>query len=373
MILYVQWHSFMNKGIEKAFAELGIQYDIFFYQFNDWEKDEVFESKLESRIRSRSYEAVFGINYSPLISNVCESLGLPYIFWVYDSPIHIRDISSLKNTCNIGYFFDRGQALEYTALGINAFHLPLAADPTVFKVHNAPRSQVSFLGQLYNSDYNYYLSPLSEHSRGYLDGILTAQSKLYGAYLLPDLVTDELMNQLNQQYLKASNNTVAVDRREMIYMMAQEITFRERFTVLSLLSKYFYVSVYSSGKNDLLSNVEFHPYADYYNEMPSVFANSDINLNISLKTIQTGVPLRVFDILSCNGFCISNYQSEIPELFTIGEDIEVYESMEDLYQKAKFYLAHPDIMNRIASNGYSKILVEHSFNHRIGEIFKHTF
>ena len=37
---------------------------------------------------------------------------------------------------------------------------------------------------------------------------------------------------------------------------------------------------------------------DYYREMPYVFAASDINLNISVKGIQSGVPQRAFDILA---------------------------------------------------------------------------
>lgn len=37
-IIVFKWHSFMNKGIEHGLRELGISYDTFFYQFNDWER-----------------------------------------------------------------------------------------------------------------------------------------------------------------------------------------------------------------------------------------------------------------------------------------------------------------------------------------------
>ena len=39
-ILYFQWHSFMNAGMERALQKLEIDYDTFFYTFTDWEKDE---------------------------------------------------------------------------------------------------------------------------------------------------------------------------------------------------------------------------------------------------------------------------------------------------------------------------------------------
>ena len=41
-ILFFQWHSFMNQGIEGALKRLTIDYDIFFYQFADWETDDRF-------------------------------------------------------------------------------------------------------------------------------------------------------------------------------------------------------------------------------------------------------------------------------------------------------------------------------------------
>lgn len=41
-ILFFQWHSFMNKGMERALQKLEIPYDTFFYQLEDWEHDDRF-------------------------------------------------------------------------------------------------------------------------------------------------------------------------------------------------------------------------------------------------------------------------------------------------------------------------------------------
>lgn len=46
-ILYFQWHSFMNAGMERALQKLEIAYDTFFYTFTDWEKDEEFCCRFE--------------------------------------------------------------------------------------------------------------------------------------------------------------------------------------------------------------------------------------------------------------------------------------------------------------------------------------
>lgn len=49
---------------------------------------------------------------------------------------------------------------------------------------------------------------------------------------------------------------------------------------------------------------------DYYNEMPYVFNNSRINLNITLRSIKSGIPLRAMDICGAGGFLLSNYQAD---------------------------------------------------------------
>ena len=78
-ILYFQWHSFMNAGMERALQKLEIAYDTFFYTFTDWEKDEEFCCRFEKKLISEKYEKVLSVNYSPLISRVCEDHQVTYI------------------------------------------------------------------------------------------------------------------------------------------------------------------------------------------------------------------------------------------------------------------------------------------------------
>lgn len=77
---------------------------------------------------------------------------------------------------------------------------------------------------------------------------------------------------------------------------------------------------------------------NYYDEMSYVFAVSDINLNISVKGIQSGIPQRALDVMVSGGFLLSNYLQELIELFSYEEDMIAYESMEDAVEKCEFYL-----------------------------------
>lgn len=373
-VLFWQWNAFMQKGMEHALQKLNIEYRVFYYQLSDWEQDSLFTQKLEAELKKETFDTVLSVNYCPLVSEVCQNHHLKYIAWVYDSPIHIRDLSSFHNPCNHIYFFDRGQAEKYRKEGYKTvFHLPLAADETVWTFHDLPDSydcDVAFLGQLYRSDFNYLMAPLPQYYRGMMDGILAAQGQLYGAYLLDDMITETLMKELNKFYLKASGNEKQVQKAEMEFACACEVTGRERLMALILLAKRYHVHLYSGDRDVQIEGIKLKGYADYYTQMPSVFKNAKVNLNISLKTIRTGIPLRVLDVLSCGGFLITNYQEELLEYFEPEIDLVIYDNILDMILKTDYYLKHENERKAIAANGYQKVKQLFSFEDRIRRLFE---
>lgn len=374
-LLFFQWHSFMNKGIERGLKELDIPYDTFFYQFNDWEKDDDFLEQFRAYLKAGNYTDVLSVNFSPLISILCEELGILYTAWVYDSPIHIRNTDSLKNSCNRIFFFDRGQAEGYCKNGVNVIHLPLAVDTDVFRINASKREKesyrtdVSLVGKLYQTEYTYFTAPLQGYTKGYLEGIVNAQGKIYGGYLIPELITDELLARMNKEYARVATDGFKMGRRELEFMLACETTGRERYMTLALLSGHYQVDLYSTDEDKRLKNVRYRGYADYYTQMPLIFSQSRINLNISLKTILTGIPLRVIDVLGCGGFVLSNYQEELMEYFNAGEELVVYENIEDLFYKAKYYLEHEDERKQVALAGFERVKRDFTFRERLQTMY----
>ena len=370
-ILFFQWHSFMNQGMERALKELGWEYDVFFYQFTDWEKDDKFVQLFLEKIKNSHYTDVLSVNYAPLISDICKEQGIPYTAWVYDSPIHIRNTKNMENDCNRIFFFDRGQAENYQKQGIHAFHMPLAVDTEVFRINNDAekyQTDISLVGKMYQTEYTYFTAPLSEYMRGYLEGIVNSQMKLYGGYMIPDLITETLLERMNQEYQKIATDGFQMGRRELEFMLACETTGRERFVILGLLSQHFKTALWSNEKDERLTHVTHNGYADYYKQMPYIFHNAKINLNIALRAIQTGIPLRVLDIMGCGGFVLTSYREEIAEHFVNGEECVIYENLEDMYAKAKFYLEHEEERQRIAISGFEKVRRDFTFDNALRRI-----
>lgn len=374
-LLFFQWHSFMNKGIERGLKELEIPYDTFFYQFNDWEKDDAFLEQFRAYLKAGAYTDVLSVNFSPLISMLCEELGIVYTAWVYDSPLHIRNLESLKNSCNRILFFDRGQAEQHRKDGVNAMHLPLAVDTEVFRINASKwekedyRTDISLVGKLYQTEYAYFTTPLQGYTKGYLEGIVNAQGKVYGGCLIPELITDELLAQMNADYAKVAKDGFTMGRRELEFMLACETTGRERYMALALLSAHYPVDLYSTDVDKRLEKVRYRGYADYYSQMPLALSQSKINLNISLKTIRTGIPLRAIDVLGCGGFVLSNYQEELFDYFNVGKELVVYENIEDLFYQAKYYLEHEDEREQIALAGFERVKRDFTFRERLEKMY----
>jgi spore maturation protein CgeB len=108
--------------------------------------------------------------------------------------------------------------------------------------------------------------------------------------------------------------------------------------------------------------------ADYYEEMPYIFHDSKINLNISLRSIRSGIPLRCMDILGNGGFLLSNYQSDFLRHFTPDEDFVYFENETDLLHKIDYYLSHEEERAAIAASGHDKVLKYHNFDVIFDEI-----
>jgi spore maturation protein CgeB len=100
----------------------------------------------------------------------------------------------------------------------------------------------------------------------------------------------------------------------------------------------------------------------YMTEMPAVFRYSKLNLCPTIRSIVSGIPLRALDIMGSGGVLFANYQIELAENFIDGQDLILYSSLEEAYDKASFYLDNPDLIKSIAESGFEK--VKEAFNYK---------
>jgi len=110
-------------------------------------------------------------------------------------------------------------------------------------------------------------------------------------------------------------------------------------------------------------------------EYNKIFNASKINLNLHSSTYHKGVnPFgdfvnpRTFEIASAGGFQLVDYRSELSQLFEIGKEIVCYKDIDDLREKALYYLQHSEEREEIASRGQARVLEEHNYENRMKEM-----
>lgn len=331
-----------------------------------------------------TYAFVFSINFYPALSEVCMLYGVPYLCWVVDCPVLELYSDTIKNSVNRIFLFDKAMYDEFHPENPDGiFYLPLAVDTNRMNLAcllasrndiDKFTSDVSFVGSLYKEKSPLTLHPLSAFEEGYVNAIIDAQLKFYGVYLLRDALTPEMAEKIIAQIpdfyqfpQNARQDNTAVLADWYIGMKAAVI---ERTQILSALSEHFQVDLYTGSDSSDLPGVRNKGRVQTLTEMPVVFRNSKINLNMTIRPIRSGLSLRVWDILGSGGFLLTNYQTELEDFFVSGEEIETYTSTEELLEKTAYYLENEKARTDIAHAGYEKVRAHHSFEVRIGEMLK---
>ncbi len=373
-ILFIEWASFGNADIKDAFNKEGHDIVCFPFSNKDARRDAEIEAALTSRLRETVPDAVFSFNYFPLVSNVCKSEGLPYLSWIYDSPYVMLYSYTAVNPCNHIHVFDRSVCREFQAAGIKTVHyLPMAANTERLDALDAgaPDYDVSFVGSLYTESHNFFdrMEGLSDYAKGYLEGLMNAQLHIQGYNFIQESLSP-IMEELYQA-LPMDPNPDGVETREYLYaqyVINRKLTGLERLHLLTAVTKQRTLDLFTIDQTLTLPNLRNHGTVDYYSEMPLVFKKSRINLNISLRSIGSGIPLRCFDIMGSGGFLMTNYQEDFLENFTPEEDFLYYENEEDLLHKIDYYLAHEAERQAIAKNGHDKVAAAHTYRARVREM-----
>ncbi len=379
-ILFYEWESYLQYDIKWICRELNIVLETFSWKFTDKNVDEKFEEWFAQSVGTASFDAILSVNYWPMLSKVAQQNDIRYIAWCYDNPLNVvRPEDTLGNPVNAVFFFDRIQADKYRSAGFDTvYYLPLGVNVNRLKnlevnatARNCYGADVSLVGSLYESPMHNLRGLMDDYRKGYLDAVMAAQQNLYGCYLFDDVVTDELVAEINE-YIKTTHpeSQFHLLKEALTFAMASEVTRKDRLMLLAMMGRRFNTHLYSFQRSEILEGVKWFPPIDYVTEMPKVFACSKINLNPVLRCIQSGIPLRALDVMASGGFLLSSYQPELMEQFVYEEEMVVYESIPDAIEKADFYIKHDDIRAQIAANGRKKVFEQYSLRDRLLEILE---
>ncbi len=387
-VLIICWNAYGLPDVISAFKNLG--HEVLQIEFNkeNFRSDPKFEENLEHMIGEAHPEIVFSLNYFPVIARVCKKTETAYVSWIYDNPYVLLYSYTVIFPTNYIFVFDTTQFNEFRSNGINTvYYMPLCSDASRLSGYDNfeyfrstkwyNRTDIAFVGSLYTEDHQFYdrIKNISDRSRGYLEGLMEAQSHVYGMNFIQDCLPKELIREM-QSDLPLSPNEDGVETEEWLfaqYVLNRRLSGIERTRMLKLIGTEFEYDLYTKNENLKLPGCCNHGPIEAYSGAPYVYKTAKINLNFTLRSIISGIPLRAFEIIGSGGFLLTNYQADFDDCFVAGEDYVYFESPEDMMAKIEYYLSHETERAQIAQNGLNKALSEHTYEKRLTDILNMVF
>lgn len=357
--LIPHWYTYGLEEITAIFQEKGHTVSPCPDTPRNYHYDPVFCRKITQTIAEQKIEAVFSLQFFPVLSNICEKLQIPYICWCYSDPINrLLLTESLANSCNIVFHTDSQWIVKLQrAGGQNIHYLPWAAGRESLSQNTLPpQSDISLADTTNQEAWLNYLTlsrQLDSRTRGFLDGLLQAQQSIYGFHFLEKVLHRQVLAAMQDAFpLKViRNNTAPLEDLYAFQILYPALTHMETQHILKLLEK---------EKQWRVSTEE---------NSNSVYSPGSIHILIPPREIQDGIPTQAMDIMGCGNFLLTGFQKDYFSFFEPDRDYVYYESPEDMIEKARYYLNHQKERRRIAENARKKILQEHTMAHRLREMF----
>jgi len=330
------------------------------------------------------YNCVMTQNFCVNVAIACYDQCVPYISWVYDSPQVSLYSSHSAYPTNFIFAFDKAQVKRLKECGVaNIFHMPLAANMAYVSGINITKddhykysSDISFIGQLYRLEYiEQYIANASNNIVEQLNMIVDKKAfdwnkgvSIYNSF------TDQLCKMvsinagdfdyfslMDEKYIKET------------MLLGPLIARKEREGILNLAGAKHKTTFYTkeADVDYSRSNIDkVKTFGPVRGQDPyKIYSSSKLNLNLTLRTIETAVPQRVFDIMSMGGTVISNYQEEAEELFEPDKEIILFSCKEEFLEKAEYYLKHDGFRKKIGEAGYRKVAEKYNYTYALNKMF----
>lgn len=386
--IFYRWGGLSENILESKIKGMGHQVTAFSRKCSNYTRDLSLAGEMIALIHSENAQAVISYNYIPIISMVCKTTGIPYYSWIYDSPHHTLFARAVVYDCNRIGCFDRDVVRRLSSMGIDTVrHLPLGFDGSVFNVSKPAKKyehDISFVGNLYTDIYAYYdnmnIPPdVRERADCIIEkGCFEYQRRTADSFFIGEEKNhDDKLSERVKDVLQSAELLPGDDYYEDVEyifetsVLEKKITIEERKRLCCEIADRGYdFALYTDSDVSAIPKLKRvkHGYVDYYREMPQVFIGSKINLNITLRSIHTGIPLRAMDIMGCGGFLLSNYQEELSEYFVEGKEMVMFYGLEDCFEKIEYYLKHEEERIAIAQAGREAVLTRFDYTKQLKDL-----
>ncbi len=306
---------------------------------------------------------------SPVGKQFVDKLPITKAIWYLDNPARVKVSREEIDATDVIFTFDPNYEpllREMGAESVHTLHNPAGLLPTVRLDDNPPPRQgpeVGFVGALAAQRFQPVREFWLERDPEYveiLDGIVD------------DYLADPSVG-LAERY----KNSGAIQRLPYegfpVLYLEERTTYLRRYHYLEAIKDMGLKTYGAPEWADAELAKELVPcYAghgpDYTSELPQVYYDTKININIfHIQCIDCPNP-RVFDVLACGGFLITEHRPSLEAYFEHGVELCWFKNREELAELVSYYGEHPEEREEIARQGQQKALAEHLAKNRMQKL-----
>jgi len=105
-----------------------------------------------------------------------------------------------------------------------------------------------------------------------------------------------------------------------------------------------------------------------FNNQNKIYSKYLISLNIHSNVIKSGTNQRIFEAAACRIPQLTNYSNGLENFFEPDNDIYIFSSADEYYEKYDVLIKDKKIRNRMIENSYKRAKSSHAYDHRINKI-----
>lgn len=328
-----------------------------------------------------NYDFAISRSFSVNIAEGCHIAGTRYISWCYDSPVRALYRKEALYPTNRIFVFDRKQLERLREIGLqNVYYEPLAANMTKASLVSISDDDimrfdrdVSFVGSLYDKGYYDISMKNAPECREECETLFAKHLCRWDGKTIFDEATDSCIEALYRVISKENRALYSLSDRFLteLLVLSYELSGRERIELLNASSANFQtiVHTYNPERYKEIIKASLRPPVPFFSDdLYRIYAASKINLNITMRSIESGVPQRVFDIMSVGGFVMSNWQEEAAVLFEPDKEIVLFGSVEEFTDKARYYIAHEKQRLETGARAYLKVRDKYNYANAVTDM-----
>lgn len=382
-IIYLQNNNEHHADLMDAFRRMGNELSIYRIADSDEQILKAFgEGKLDllaQEMKEGKSDAVFGLGYSACIAELCHSLNLIYISWLLIPPFSEVYSATVIYATNRIFVADKYIADLFNMQGItNIFFLPVGVN--IEKCRQAEENcsndilwDAAVADTISQKGWHelFRTEKLKDSTLGYLEGILTCQNLIYGYDFyqrpMPGYVLEDLRQ--NSAIVLPHDSVEDISDYYADQCFYPKTTEKDRVIGVKTLEKGGMRTHYFSNQPIEGENLIQHNPASL-EERLKVYAGTKINLCITPRGMRDGLCESVLYAMAMGAFVITDDKPQVLEELNPDENVIIYEDLQDLLNKAKYYFTHDEEREKIAENAKIKIEQEHTLEHRIEFMLK---